>query len=114
MHDFNPFSDSEDKTRSSAHERLFNDVEPINKGSQVPSKISCRSFWKIFDKIGLRQQPCFKPFDAWNIGERWSPMRIVYPVLLYMLLIMLYSFPTIPFFQEFVKHHVSINLIKKF
>ena len=44
-------------------------------GSKPISNISWRSFWNIFDNLGLIGQPCFTPDMTKKFGERWPSIR---------------------------------------
>ena len=49
--------------KSSAYDILLNDMFFNTIGSQLV-KVSCSSFWNIFDDMGLMQRPCFTPSEA--------------------------------------------------
>ena len=48
-------------TRSFAHDMELSCKESIVTGSQVVPKISCRSFWYMFERVGLSVNPCLTP-----------------------------------------------------
>ena len=101
-HRCKPFFDVDIRSRSSAHDILLKEMFSNTMGSHS-AKISCRSFWKIFDSIGLMQHPCFTTSEA----DIW------YEVLLYILFMMLYTFPVMLYLSNLYKK-VSIDFIKEF
>ena len=102
---------------SSARDRLLKCMFPSFTGSQEElSKISCMSFWKIFDSVGLRQQPCLTPTSPTNLGDKYSSTLIRYPAYPYMLLIISYARPVMPYLSSLNSRQllsiVSKNFVK--
>ena len=65
-------------THSSAHDMELSCKELIVTGSQLVPKISCRSFWYMFERVGLRVHPCLTPV----VDRNGSVMPHIPPVVL--------------------------------
>ena len=113
IHRCNPSFDVDISNKSSAHDILLNEIFSNTIGSESV-KISCRSFWKILDNMGLMQHPCFTPSKADGFEDNFPVIKIWYAVLLYILLIMLYTFPLMLYLSHLYNKNVLLILSKNF
>ena len=112
-HRCKPSFDVDIRSRSSAHDILLKEMCSNTMGSHS-AKISCRSFRNIFDSIGLMQHPCFTPSEAASLGDRFPLIRIWYEVLLYILFMMLYTFPVMLYLSNLYSKNFRLILSKNF
>ncbi len=65
-------------TKSSAQETVLNIMSPSLTGSQSSVKISCLSFWYMFEKVGLRLHPCLTPDEDTKLSVLTMPGFTLY------------------------------------